>query len=730
VILASRPLDDLDQRLGGAAYEELSLQPLPSVPAGKFSTSLRRFAKMDPVWSSVLETKKTNSVAFLDRLVRTEPAHIKSDSVLRFFELDHSSTRHADPAMISADQIRAWITTAFGDLLSSIAFTPIEDDQGRKLVIKEVMKRISNITSASYEAFTDYGCAILYTTYITQDGLQRTAFVRQGQGSDWMHHWNWLSAPQDARAMKATLQLAGQLLINSPVLIGLTSTIRNGDENSQRRALCVTRRWLLTAKVLAWMFEALQHNWTSVRPQDLACFAFSALSPAWPRRAVAVSHRSADAKPVLSALRMWKSPHVAIDASYVPAWETNIGMIWSLFASVPLIVRVKSPAYFESEWCKREHEMLQYLVEHGDFLEGRAIIDINADQLAELDVSLFEDTTARSEASLMKPFSAPKKEFPPSSLVLVGHVPLAIDLSILRAAGALRIINALVRNPAMANEVASRAAAGDKIDIEAPTNNPDGWTAYGEIFRNLEWLLMNKDDPKALLEDTSAKCSVGEKLEGRSSKTSLSLRVPADYSALDVERDRANAQEIPDLSGGEYRLDDVLAALEWRRTVFAWFLEEGFGDKVIVDVRRTNAKEWGRLSIMSVGRGLLALNGFSPTWIMQRAGQNAHLWSGFREQPIFTCHVDEQFKWLKPVFLDPCWLVYYLANSSLSVESNLQAAMIAAVVHSGGPEAVKLERRAEGVSVIVPTPRSFFTIPKDAFKDVFDLMDSTEKRRE
>ena len=41
------------------------------------------------------------------------------------------------------------------------------------------------------------------------------------------------------------------------------------------------------------------------------------------------THRSAEAKPVLSRLNMWKSPHTAIDASYVPAWETNLGMIWT-----------------------------------------------------------------------------------------------------------------------------------------------------------------------------------------------------------------------------------------------------------------------------------------------------------------------------------------------------------------------------------------------------------------
>ena len=39
-----------------------------------------------------------------------------------------------------------------------------------------------------------------------------------------------------------------------------------------------------------------------------------------------------------------------------PSVGDETGMIWSLFAAVPLIARVESPAYLESEWCRREHE--------------------------------------------------------------------------------------------------------------------------------------------------------------------------------------------------------------------------------------------------------------------------------------------------------------------------------------------------------------------------------------
>ena len=654
--------------------------------------------------------KETNSASLLDRLTKTDPRRPSgSDPIGQFYDLVGSSDAHRDAAMTSANQIRAWLATAFGDLLSGVALTPVDGDQTRDLLVREVKGRISDVDSLSSEDrsgfTTDYGCAILYNTHLTDEGFERVA-VRQGQGRDWQHHWAWLSVPQDASAMQATLRLAGLLLMNEPLFSGLTATIQGGNEQAQKRALCVMRRWLLTTKVLAWMFDALQHDWTSIRPQDLACFAFSALAPTWPRRAFAVSHRSREAKPVLSGLNMWKSPHAAIDASYVPAWETNTGMIWSLFASVPLILRVKSATYLESEWCRREHEMSEYLIERSDFLEGRVIADMGVDDLKQLDVSLFENVATSGTSARPKPFSAPKDEFPPYSLVLVADLPLELDVAVLRAGGALRLINALVQNPELANELASHVAAGDKIKIDAPTNNADGWAAYGKIFRDLESLLQNTPDKHAIPETPS----------GRFLKRPLSLQLPPDYSALDVQRDRASAGEIPDLSGEQYLFADVVAALEWQRTVFEWFVNERFGDKVMVDISELAAEEWTTLPHMTVARGVLALNRGTPTWIMQRADQNAHLWPGFRDQPIFTRHFDGQFSWLKPVFVSPRYLVYYLANSGFSFGSDLQAAMLAAIVRSAGVDAIRLEQRAEGVSLVVPAPKSFFLVANAGFQ--------------
>ena len=188
--------------------------------------------------------------------------------------------------------------------------------------------------------------------------------------------------------MQATLALAGRLLVNAPMLAGLQAALRDEQVAVRQRALCVLRRWMLTAKVLAWLVEALWHEWAWVRPQDLACFAFAALSPAWPRRLLAISHRSGEVKPTLSTLHLWHSPDAAIDAAYIPAWETNIGMIWNLFAPVPLLVRVGTPGYEESEWCCREREMFGYLLAHSDFVEGRTIAELDVDQLAAVDLAL------------------------------------------------------------------------------------------------------------------------------------------------------------------------------------------------------------------------------------------------------------------------------------------------------------------------------------------------------
>ena len=69
-----------------------------------------------------------------------------------------------------------------------------------------------------------------------------------------------------------------------------------------------------------------------------------------------------------------ESPDASLDATFVPKWESNIAMIWGLFGPAPAIVRMASETYRDSEWCQRESEMLEHLLERGDFMH-RLVID-------------------------------------------------------------------------------------------------------------------------------------------------------------------------------------------------------------------------------------------------------------------------------------------------------------------------------------------------------------------
>jgi hypothetical protein len=142
------------------------------------------------------------------------------------------------------------------------------------------------------------------------------------------------------------------------------------------------------------------------------------------------------------------------------------------------------------------------------------------------------------------------------------------------------------------------------------------------------------------------------------------LTVPENYSDEDKARDltQLSRNQIVDLSDGAHRLADVLAAVEWRRTLLPLFTFEGFGDLTMVDVTEIDVDGWSGWPELSVERGLMALASEAPVWIMQKSGQNAHLWPGVRDQPIFSRHVDNQFCWLNRIYLYPTWMIYYLTN--------------------------------------------------------------------
>jgi hypothetical protein len=401
---------------------------------------------------------------------------------------------------------------------------------------------------------------------------------------------------------------------------------------------------LLSLKAMAWLEDALARPWNRVRPQDLACFAFNAVKPDWPRRWVALSHRSVDAKPVLQTMKTWRSSLFAIDANYAPSWETNTGMIWGLFAATPMLVRIHSPNYKTSEWCEREAEMIGYLEQTCDFMARRLVLDANIEALAALDrmVDAWRPLS-RLSAELGHP------EFPPWSMVYVPSAELEWPLAMLRAAAALRVFHALYGGARFSNQLCEHLSCSeDPVPIPPPTNNPEGWAAYRKIFRDLQ-----------------RECS----FDG--CRQPLQLR--PEVLPLHPDEVTAFTDAIPDLSQGNPSLGDVLAALEWRATLLPILEEASLGDMTLIDLRNLSRETWETDPRLSLARGIAALRAPPrPVWFIQLASQRVDDWGLLYDRPIFTQYTEKQFAWImNEGSLSSDWPDFYADRCGLVMSSEL-----------------------------------------------------------
>jgi hypothetical protein len=68
-----------------------------------------------------------------------------------------------------------------------------------------------------------------------------------------------------------------------------------------------------------------------------------------------------------------------------------VATVWGLVSAVPALIRVPSQHYENSVWCRREHEILEYL-RVDDFLPERYLIEVQEAQLPILDDALPSDT--------------------------------------------------------------------------------------------------------------------------------------------------------------------------------------------------------------------------------------------------------------------------------------------------------------------------------------------------
>ncbi len=540
--------------------------------------------------------------------------------------------------MRQVEHVRAWIGSTTGYLLFGVVFTPHDDHALLEQLTIERLRLPLQTPSPIDNIFEDRRLEQLYNLSLnTETGDLIYPHVRSGQGEQWAHHWIWLAQELDVEQTLETLHVAACLLRSEPLINGLTAAAEAEEGPASIMAIGVMRRMLINLKAMAWLEDALCHHWTDVQVRDLVAFAFSASKPDWPRRELAISHRSADLKSHLMESSLWNSPRCAIDACYTPSWETNLGMMWGLFAQSPVIARVNSPGYLESLWCRRESELIDYLRDKGDFMKGRLVVDVGSTEISGLEGVTRHD-----------PEPGFLSTFPPLVMVAAPQRKEPWELAMLRAAAALRLICVFTSDPKLSNDLAETLANGHIPPGPAPTNNPDGWETYARVFKDVLGVTDAKDN-------------------------SLPIKLPDNYGPEEMGKDIEFAYRVPDLSSGVPALDDILVAFEWFRTELAGLQSERDIERIVINCQSIDRNAWMSDPGLSHFRGISVLRFPYPLWFLQYAGQDVENWPLVGDRPIFTEYLDSQFAWMLETFLDPKDArKWYPQDSGMSLSDKLQ----------------------------------------------------------
>jgi hypothetical protein len=599
------PPDDIDHWPDFQAADAIS-------PVAGAATSSNRTAFLKAIHSvSEPADAEGSAAAALETYVT-----LKASLVPRVFDVPAILTEH----------VRVWLAAGLGHLLTGVLLAPQDNLMalahqvvGRLQLAPQLTQQLDLL-----DQLGDRDLEILYNSRMLPDRRVQLGAFRIGQGEQWRDHWLALCFELAPEHTLAAVRMAAAVMRCPAVVLGLASAIASSEPAIKRLAVGVIRRWLLTLQAMAWLEAALQHTWKEVQPKDLCCFALNAVKPDWPRRVIAVSHRSQDVKPALRDMRAWRSGRFAIDANYVPAWETNIGMIWGLFAATPAVVRVQSPTYDGSIWCRRERELTDYLLNESDFLTQRWLIDIDQSALPLLD-EIVAAWDAKNPGAIRI-----QQEFPPLTEICSPSPMPAWEARMLRASAALRMIHAFIPDATtqVVHTLAQHLQRGHELPGPAPTNNPDGWDAYGVIFREASEMIGSGDE--------------------------LAVRLPDSYGDAGRQIDLEMGQRIPDLQTGVPSLRDVLVAMEWLRVEYPQFLDRRRGDFMAINCQRLSQEQWETRDEVSLHRGLAAMRARLPVplWIIQRADQNVDTWPLMGEVPVFTEHVEAQFGWMLEAAFD------------------------------------------------------------------------------
>jgi hypothetical protein len=531
------------------------------------------------------------------------------------------------PLIVMLNQILSWVGMAFGVYLRGLLLVPAGTRPELDELGNTTVDRVATLIGfQDDEPFVQRTLVGMHNLTFTRDGSFSPMPTRAGQSELWRERWGWVTqdcTPDDALSALAT---AAQLLASIAVVSPLITLAKGESRSAVMVALCTLRRLLLTLRAMAWAEEALRNKWRLVRPVDVLCFACSALRPHWPRPTIALSHRSRTVKPLLFHTRFWDSPFSVIDATYIPQWETNIAMIWGLFAPTPTIVRMPSAAYLESEWCQRESELLEYAADQCDFMRNRSLIDAEESAAANLDSLLDEALHGRKL----------RQRTVRSILVPELTQAQAVRMS---AAGAIRVIAAAGLSDEDVARVARMLLHGDIPQFDCPTNNKLGWRDYTDIFQDLAQIVPMHEDARPLVEG--------------SARTTRGIR--------------GLAKNLPDFGHpGVPPLRDHLAAFEWMLVEQEDLLREHPYASITVDCRSLTREEWESSPTYTLHRGLTSAATSIPVWFLQSANQRIDKWPRIGDhRPILTQHLEGQFRWLELASLPEDWFERYAAKSGV-----------------------------------------------------------------
>jgi len=439
----------------------------------------------------------------------------------------------------------------------------------------------------------------------------------------------------------------------------------------------------MALQCLAWLEASLQREepFQRLLPPDLSCFAVTALLATYPRAQVVISHRGRDCKLALTTSRVWGANEVSIDATFRPEWQTNRAMVWSLFSATPVLCRLQSANYHDSEWCAREAEMFDHLLGFGDFFEGRRYVEIREGQLAAL------EPAARSWGGIRLLNKPSGVESPPFEL---GCWP-AWQGVVIRAAAAARLVHRFLRETLGPEGGSAQAAARFLSALYDPAAEQQRISVLGfdHIWQRLSHEL-------------------------RADASLLDLKGPLATARADVAFDASEARSwfqrhsfaLGDGAWGDVDACDVLAALDWREFLEGYLRTHNTSgiyenQTGFIDLRGVSLEQWRGDPGWTVARGLLQLRLPYPLLLRQLADQGVENWPGPREKdaPIYTQHLEHQHVPQSEVFftLQGAWPGIYYRSICAQIELCPELAWACEESLKTGPDPVymRFDRRDE-----------------------------------